>query len=172
MSFVTALSKEPACQHRRCERRRFDPRVGKIPWRREWLPTPVFFPRESHGERRLAGVHGVPKSWTSLKRLSMHGKCTQFIGNLIQISLVAKATVFPTTFQVNWKGRLGMKGRWGDWGKQHGKKGAGALDMDRSSLDTKDGRRKQRGLTWDSVLCQIPFDALFTKPSEVIGCLL
>ena len=25
------------------------PRVGKIPWRREWLPTPVFLPGELHG---------------------------------------------------------------------------------------------------------------------------
>ena len=24
-----------------------DPWVGKIPWRREWLPTPVFLPGES-----------------------------------------------------------------------------------------------------------------------------
>jgi len=27
----------------------FDPRVGKIPWRRESLPTPVFWPGEFHG---------------------------------------------------------------------------------------------------------------------------
>ena len=27
-----------------CRRPRFDPWVGKIPWRREWLPTPVFLP--------------------------------------------------------------------------------------------------------------------------------
>ena len=33
----------------------FDPGVGKIPWRREWQPTPVFLPRESHGKRSLAG---------------------------------------------------------------------------------------------------------------------
>ena len=26
-----------------------DPWVGKIPWRREWLPTPVFWPGEFHG---------------------------------------------------------------------------------------------------------------------------
>ena len=44
--------KEPACQYRRCE---FDPWVGKIPWRREWQPTPVFLPGESHGQRSLAG---------------------------------------------------------------------------------------------------------------------
>ena len=32
-----------------------NPWIGKIPWRREWLPTPVFFPGEFHGQRRLAG---------------------------------------------------------------------------------------------------------------------
>ena len=29
--------------------------VGKIPWRREWLLTSVFLPRESHGQRSLVG---------------------------------------------------------------------------------------------------------------------
>ena len=33
----------------------FDPWVGKIPWRREWLCTPVFLPGEFHGQRNLAG---------------------------------------------------------------------------------------------------------------------
>ena len=33
----------------------FSPWVGKIPWRREWLPTPVFLPGEFHGQRNLAG---------------------------------------------------------------------------------------------------------------------
>ena len=33
----------------------FHPRVGKIPWRRTWQPTPAFFPRESHGQRSLVG---------------------------------------------------------------------------------------------------------------------
>ena len=27
------------------------PGVGKIPWRREWQPTPVFLPGESYGQR-------------------------------------------------------------------------------------------------------------------------
>ena len=31
---------------------KFDPWVGKIPWRREWLPVPVFFPGEVQGQRR------------------------------------------------------------------------------------------------------------------------
>ena len=29
--------------------------VGKIPWRREWQPTPVFLPGEFYGQRSLAG---------------------------------------------------------------------------------------------------------------------
>ena len=33
---------------------RFVPWVGKIPWRREWQPTPVFLPGESHGQINLA----------------------------------------------------------------------------------------------------------------------
>ena len=37
------------------ERPRFDPWVGKIPWRRKWQPTPVFLPGKSHGQRSLAG---------------------------------------------------------------------------------------------------------------------
>ena len=50
-----AISKEPARQCRRCKRRRFDPWVGEIPWRRKWQPPPVFLPGESHGQRNLAG---------------------------------------------------------------------------------------------------------------------
>ena len=33
----------------------FNPWVGKIPWRRKWLPTPVFMPGEFHGQRSLVG---------------------------------------------------------------------------------------------------------------------
>ena len=46
------IGKESTCQHRRCW---FDPCIGKIPWRREWQPTSVFLPGESHGQRSLAG---------------------------------------------------------------------------------------------------------------------
>ena len=33
----------------------FNPWVGKIPWRREWLPTPIFLPGGFHGQRSLVG---------------------------------------------------------------------------------------------------------------------
>ena len=35
-------------------RHKFDPWVGKIPWRRAWQPTPISLPGESHGQRSLA----------------------------------------------------------------------------------------------------------------------
>ena len=38
-----------------CWRPQFDPRVAKIPRRREGHPTPVFLPGEFHGQRSLAG---------------------------------------------------------------------------------------------------------------------
>ena len=34
---------------------RCNPWVLKIPWKREWLPTPIFLPGESYGERSLVG---------------------------------------------------------------------------------------------------------------------
>ena len=36
-------------------RRRFDPWIRKIPWRRAQQPTPAFLPGEFHGKRSLAG---------------------------------------------------------------------------------------------------------------------
>ena len=38
-----------------CRKPRFNPWVGKIPWRRAWYPTPMFLPEESHGQRNLVG---------------------------------------------------------------------------------------------------------------------
>ena len=43
-------SKESTCQWRKL---RFDPRFGKICWRRKWQPTPIFLPGKSHGQRTL-----------------------------------------------------------------------------------------------------------------------
>ena len=36
-------------------RPRFNPWVGKIPWRRKWQPTPALLPGEFHGQRNLVG---------------------------------------------------------------------------------------------------------------------
>ena len=48
-----------------CGRPGFHPWVGKIPWRRERLPTPVFLPREFYGQRSLAGSQRVRHDWAT-----------------------------------------------------------------------------------------------------------
>ena len=48
-----ASCKESDCQWRRHKRLRFDPWVGKIPWRRKWQPTPIFLTGKFHGQRSL-----------------------------------------------------------------------------------------------------------------------
>ena len=49
---------EATCQRQRCKRCRFDPWVGKTPWRRAWQSTPVFLPGECYGQRGLASLQG------------------------------------------------------------------------------------------------------------------
>ena len=64
---VGTAGKESSCQYRRPKRYRFNPWVGKIPWRRKWQPTPVFLPRKFHRQRSLTGHSlGFAKSQTEL----------------------------------------------------------------------------------------------------------
>ena len=54
---------------------RFNPWKGKIPWRRTWQSTPVFLPRESHGQRRLVGYSPWgPKQSDSTEQLSTYAR--------------------------------------------------------------------------------------------------
>ena len=67
-AFQVAQWKRIACQCWRHKRRKFNPWVGKIPWRRKWQPTPVFLPENSMDRGAwYATVHGVAKSrpWLS-----------------------------------------------------------------------------------------------------------
>jgi len=60
-----ARGKECICLCSRHTRYRFDPWVGKIPWRREWQPTPVFLMENPHGQRSLVGYspRGLKDTW-------------------------------------------------------------------------------------------------------------
>ena len=49
-SLVAQMVKKKIC----LQYGRFDPWVGKIPWRKEWQLTPVCLPGELHGQRSLA----------------------------------------------------------------------------------------------------------------------
>ena len=77
--------KEPACQGRRHKRCGFHPWVQKIPWRRAWQRTPIFLPGESHGQRSLAIVYRVAKSWTWLKQLSMDTSHYKVLSNMLSL---------------------------------------------------------------------------------------
>ena len=67
--------KEPICQCRRHKKTCVRSWVGKIPWSREWLPTPVFLPENSMDrEAPWVTVHGVAKNQTRLKWLSTHAQ--------------------------------------------------------------------------------------------------
>ena len=54
-SQVVPVVKNPPANAGDIKRRGFNSWVGKIPWRRAWLPTPVFLPGESRGQRSLEG---------------------------------------------------------------------------------------------------------------------
>ena len=74
-----ATGKEPTWQCRRCKRRRFDPWVWKIPWRRAWQPTPVFLPGESHGQRSLMGYSPIGHKESDMTEVTWHA-CTSTAG--------------------------------------------------------------------------------------------
>ena len=75
--------KESTNQCSRHRTRGFDPWVEKIPWRRKWLRIPVFLPRESHGQRSLAG--SSPRGCKESDMTEHARTCGAVSGNLIRI---------------------------------------------------------------------------------------
>jgi len=53
MNFPNGSVERFHLQCRRLRRHRFNPWVGKIPWRKKWQSTPVFLPGKSHGQWSL-----------------------------------------------------------------------------------------------------------------------
>ena len=77
--------KETSCQ---CRRHRFDPWVGKIPWRRKWQPTPVFLPGEFQGQRSLACYsQWCRKESDTTEQLSTHQCIPSIIHSLLHPTL-------------------------------------------------------------------------------------
>ena len=94
-----ASGKEPTCQCRRRKRFGYDPRVRKIPWRRQWQPTPVFLPEKSHGQRCLAGYRpwGFKES-DMIEHTHTHGILTWIIQVQNKISKVLLCLNKPSIF--------------------------------------------------------------------------
>ena len=63
-----------------CRRLWFKPWVRKIPWRREWQPSPVFLPKKFHRQKRLAGYspRGCKES-DKTERLTTHFSLHMYI---------------------------------------------------------------------------------------------
>ena len=52
-------------------------RVGKVPWRRERQPTPVFLPEESYGQKSLMGYSPWGhKESDRTEQMSIYTRCT------------------------------------------------------------------------------------------------
>ena len=67
-----ASGKECTCQCRRPKICGFDPWVRKSPWRRAQQPTPVFLPREPHGQRSLAGYSSYGHKGSDMTEATWH----------------------------------------------------------------------------------------------------
>ena len=88
--------KESTCQCRRHKTCGFNPRVRKIPWKREWKPTPVFLPRELRGQRSLVGYSPWDcKESDTTERLTH--SCWSYVTHL--------TAVLPTQ-KNNWNGHM------------------------------------------------------------------
>ena len=102
-------------------RPRFDPCVRKIPWRREWQPTPLFLPGQFHGQRSLVGYSAWGRKvldmteWLNTFTLSyIIGRCLNFVLLKIysQDRMLGACRNILYSFEMcsQWKGGEGTKG--------------------------------------------------------------
>ena len=91
-------AKELACQCRRYKRCVLNPWVRKIPWGREWKPTPVFLSGESHGWRSLAGYSPqhcrVRCNWSDLA-------CTHVSTAIVEVPLLRFLLIQSLSSQID-----------------------------------------------------------------------
>ena len=99
--------KESACQCRKHKRWRFNPWVRKIPWRREWQPTPVFLPGKSHGQRSLVGYS--PWGCKELDRTEWLLTLTNQLGTVME-SVGVSFSLLMCYNELNWGSR--SSGSW------------------------------------------------------------
>ena len=94
-----ASGKESTCQCRRHKRHGFDPRVGKIPWKRAWQPTLVFLSGESHGQKRLVQLHRE----LHMTEVTWHTQDVRYINLHLLFSLVlSNGSVWGLEFSIKY----------------------------------------------------------------------
>ena len=93
-----SVVKNPPANAGTTMRYRFDPWVGKIPWRKVWQPTAVFLTQESHGLRSLAGHsqkgQRVGHDWAT-KQTSVYPR-PRLMASIVDIFLEKTVAVWPT----------------------------------------------------------------------------
>ena len=104
--------RESTCQCKRHRRHVFDPWVGKIPWRREWLLTPIFLPGKSHGQRNLVGYGpwGRRES-TQLKQLSSSNRSRELRSQWCRQKKKAAAAGSPSCYLTRKEGNKHIRHR-------------------------------------------------------------
>ena len=76
--------------------------VGKIPWRRAWQPTPVFLPRESHGQRSLVGYSPWGHKESEMtKQLNDNNKCLRLLN--VQVLCLSLESVVILSMGFSWQ---------------------------------------------------------------------
>ena len=63
----------------------FRPCIGKISWRRKWLPTTVFSPGESHGQRSLVGYSPWGSKESDTTAATWHGVASIYLSISLSI---------------------------------------------------------------------------------------
>ena len=103
MSFSGGASgKEPICQCSRHKRHGFNPWVGKTPWRKAQQPTPVFLPREFHGQRSLASCSPGSRKMSDMTEVTQH-TCMHIVE---YFSAIKKKIKFCHLQQCGWTQRM------------------------------------------------------------------
>ena len=109
-----ATGKELAYWCKRQKKRRFFPWVGKIPWKRAWQPTPVFFPGESHGQGSLLSYGPQGHTELDTTKATQHARTSpvrSFLSGVIFVScsLLCSDKILPRVLFWSWCCCFGIK---------------------------------------------------------------
>ena len=87
-SFPSSSAVKNLLPYMRGKRSKFDPRVGKIPWKRAWQPTPVFLPEKYHRQRSLAGYSPWGHKEMDMTGASEHAYKTLFMWQCVHTTYI------------------------------------------------------------------------------------
>ena len=94
----------------------------KDPWRRKWLPTPIFLPGESHEQRSpWAIVHGVAKEADTTERVThifRRSEASSFMGGRSVPVHKRKGREITGTATKDREGVVQMLKKWRMWGEK------------------------------------------------------